>query len=155
MWKKMARFALKHRRWELPLLVAFALFLIGGSLQTYHREHPSGLELQYRAFSALAAQDPLAAYALFIESAVSSDDPAVRAISLYNAANVAWEFEMADYQTLVELYKESLRNRPGFYPASWNLELLYFLKSQAPELLPKPGGGPFPGEEEYVPTGEI
>jgi hypothetical protein len=155
MVKKLIKWVWRPRFW-IPLLLAIALVGTANRLEARAaRNYSNGLDLQDAAFAMLQQDDPAAAYALFVESSVYSTDPEIRAISLYNAANVAWGAELADYETLVELYKESLRNLPGFYPASWNLEMLYFLKSQAPEMLPEPGGGPGPGEEQYVPTGDI
>ncbi|OGC38612.1 hypothetical protein A2V54_01960 [candidate division WWE3 bacterium RBG_19FT_COMBO_53_11] len=155
MVKRLIKWLWKPRFW-LPLLLTIALVGAANHLEARAaRNYSNGLDLQYAAFAMLNQGDPAAAYALFIESSVYSTDPEIRAISLYNAANVAWGAELADYETLVELYKESLRNLPGFYNASWNLEMLYFLKSQAPDMLPDPGNGPGPGEEQYVPTGDI
>ena len=143
-------------RFWVPLFLAGMLVGTANLLEARSaRNYSNGLDLQYAAFAMLNQGEPAAAYALFIESSASSTDPMIRALSLYDAANVAWGAELADYETLVALYKESLRNLPGFYAASWNLELLYFLKSEAPEMLPEPGEGLLPGEEEYVPTGDI
>lgn len=156
--KKM--FRLIKRVWKPRFWVP--IFLAGSMLGTANylearavRNYHNGIDLQYAAFVMLQQGDPETAYALFIESSIYSTSPVVRAISLYNAANVAWGAGLADYNMLVSLYQESLRNLPGFYPASWNLEYLYFLRSEAPELLPKPGDGLLPGEDEYVPTGDI
>lgn len=155
MVKKILKRLWRPRFW-VPLLLAGALIGTANFLEARAaRNYSNGLDLQDAAFAMLQQGDPAAAYALFIESSVYSEDPMIRAFSLYNAANVAWGAELADYQMLVALYKESLRNLPGFYAASWNLEYLYFLKSEAPELLPEPGDGLLPGEEEYVPTGDI
>ncbi|OGC60074.1 hypothetical protein A3J33_02025 [candidate division WWE3 bacterium RIFCSPLOWO2_02_FULL_53_10] len=155
MMKKLIKRMWRPRFW-VPLFLAGMLIGTANFLEARAaRNYSNGLDLQYAAFAMLNQGDPAAAYALFIESSVYSEDPMIRAFSLYNAANVAWGAELADYQMLVALYKESLRNLPGFYAASWNLEYLYFLKSEAPELLPEPGDGLLPGEEEYVPTGDI
>jgi len=143
-------------RFWVPLILAGMLVGTANLLEARAaRNYSNGLDLQSAALEMLRQGDPAAAYALFIESSIYATDPVVRAFSLYNAANVAWGAELADYETLVALYKESLRNLPGFHAASWNLEILYFLKSQAPEMLPEPGEGLLPGEEEYVPTGDI
>ena len=155
MMKKLIKRMWRPRFW-VPLFLAGMLIGTANFLEARAaRNYSNGLDLQDAAFAMLQQGDPAAAYALFIESSVYSEDPMIRAFSLYNAANVAWGAELADYQMLVALYKESLRNLPGFYAASWNLEYLYFLKSEAPELLPEPGDGLLPGEEEYVPTGDI
>lgn len=155
MVKKLIKRVWRPRFW-VPLLLAIAL---GGTANLLEaratRNYSNGLDLQSAGFGMLQQGNPAAAYVLFVQSAVYSTDPAIRAVSLYNAANVAWGAGLADYETLVALYQESLRDFPGFYNASWNLEMLYFLKSQAPEMLPDPGDGLSPGEEEYVPTGDI
>lgn len=143
-------------RFGVPILLALALVGAAHLMEARSsRNYSNGLDFQYAAFDALRAGNPSAAYAFFVQSAIYSSDPAIRAISRYDAANVAWAAGLADYETLVALYKESLRDYPGFYAASWNLEYLYFLKSQAPETLPEPGNGNLPGEEQYVPTGDV
>lgn len=155
MVKKLAIRFWRPRLW-VPLFLALVLFGAANFLEARaSRNYSNGLDLQDAAFGMLQRGNPSAAYALFVESAVYSTDSTIRAVSLYNAANVAWGAELANYETLVALYKESLRNSPGFYAASWNLEYLYFLKAQAPEMLPNPGDGLAPGEEDYVPTGDI
>lgn len=155
MFKKLVR-RIWRPRLMLPILLALVLVGLANLLEARaSRNYSNGLDFQYAAFAALQAGDSSAAYALFIESAIYSTDPTIRAVSRYDAANVAWAEGLADYETLVALYKESLRDYPGFYAASWNLEYLYFLKSQAPETMPEPGGGNLPGEEEYVPTGDV
>ena len=131
----------------VPVLCGLALIASGLHLEKEEAQtYADGLLLHQAAFAALERENHQAAYELFVQSFFYSQDPEIRAYSLYNAANLAWEEELSDYNTLVALYKESLRNAPGFYEAGFNLEYLYMLKENAPEMIPIPGGES--GEEE-------
>lgn len=140
---------LLRRNIRLLIPVLFGLALIAAGLHLEKKEmrtYADGLLLHQAAFAALERENYQGAYELFVQSFFYSQDPEIRAYSLYNAANLAWVAELSDYDTLVTLYKESLRNAPGFYEAAFNLEYLYMLKENASEKMPVPGDEPGEGE---------
>lgn len=100
-----------------------------------------GSELFDAATTALQAGDVQSAYMLYVQSAYALLDPKAKALAFYDAANVGWMGKLADFETLVELYKQSLRYHPGFYEAGFNLEYLYWLKLKQPGNLPQPKAG--------------
>lgn len=154
-------------KWFLPivLLVAIGMKLIAesGYQEATERE---GYELYNAATSALSTGDFKAAYVLYLQSAYAIADPQAKANAFYTAANVGWVGQIADYQTLVVLYQQAIRNHPGFYEAAFNLEYLYWLKVNDPEKVPKPKPGAKPdsgdkqksgepGKGTYPPNGDI
>lgn len=143
-------------KWFLPVVF---LTTIGGKLVAYstdqERQFLRGFETYEAATTALRAKDAKTAYILFLQSAYELEDPKLKAISIYEAANIGWVGGIADYQTIVGLYKQSLRYDPGFYEAAINLEYLYWLKENSPEEIPQPDPGPEPGREEEAPNGDV
>lgn len=143
-------------KWFLPIVFLLA---IGTKLITYGNEqeakHRRGYEIYAAATTALLAGDTQTAYILYIQSSYELADPTHKAVALYEAANVGWVGEIADYNTLVGLYKQSLRYDPGFYEAAFNLEYLYWLKVNAPQDLPELEPGPGPSREERTPNGDV
>ncbi len=143
-------------KWFLPIVL---LTTIGLKLIVYSDDQERmalrGYETYAAATKALMADDPKSAYVLYIQSAYEFTDPALKAVALYEAANTGWIGGIADYNTVVGLYKQSLRYDPGFYEASYNLEYLYRLKEKAPEMLPQPEPGPEPSREEESPNGDV
>lgn len=144
-------------KWLLPMaLTVIGLRLIEyGSIQ--EQKIPRDYQLYDSATTALRDGDFATAYSLFLQSASESRDPHLKAIAIYQAANIGWcdkrfdrrcESPIANYQEIVELYKQSLRFQPGFYEAGFNLEYLYWLKTNAPEQLPAPPSQPGPAGEE-------
>ena len=147
---------LSFLKWFLPivLLAAVGLRLVVYS-DDQERMTLRGYETYAAATKALLAGDLESAYVSYIQSAYEFTDPALKAVALYEAANTGWMGGIADYNTLVGLYKQSLRYSPGFYEASYNLEYLYRLKEKAPEMLPQPDPGQKPSREEEVPNGDV
>lgn len=143
-------------KWFLPMVFLVA---IGTKLIAVSNEQETKLSHGYETYAAataaLLAGDSQTAYVLFIKSSYELADPAHKAVALYEAANVGWVGEIADYNTLVSLYKQSLRYDPGFYEAAFNLEYLYWLRVNAPEDLPEPEPGPEPSREERTPNGDV
>lgn len=154
---KILLFLRRNIRLLVPVFCGVALIVSGMHWEKEEaRTYADGLILHQAAFAAMDAGDYEQAYELFIQSFFYSQDPELRSTSIYNAANLAWVADLADFDTLVASYKESLRNTPGFYEAAFNLEYLYMLKANAPEMMPMPGE--LPGEEEgdtYVRGPEI
>lgn len=155
--KKVMTIARKWAPFLVPILIGSLLIFLGSSLEKKEAQtYSHGLDLHNTAFAALEEKDYESAYELFIESSFYSIDPSMKAIAFYNAATIAWPMGIADYGMLVELYKESLRNAPDFYEASFNLEYLYMLEVVANELLPGLGETGGEGEGgEGVPGGDI
>ena len=81
------------------------------------------------ALAVLEQQHSAEAITLFTESALYAQDPKLKAAALHNAATVLWSAKLGKYQMLVETYKEALRSNPQLKEASFNLELLYYLKA--------------------------
>ncbi|MBI1871871.1 hypothetical protein HYS10_00445, partial [Candidatus Collierbacteria bacterium] len=100
---------------------------------------------------ALQSLDIDGAYSLFVQSSYEFQDDEPKAIALYMAATVGWYGGIADYNTLVELYKQALRYHPELEEASLNLEFLYWLKANGQELPTPPG----PGRDEEVTNGDV
>lgn len=149
-------------RKALPFLVSIGIGLgliqLAETIETRQQEGSlAGFPTHAQAVAALNAGDLQSAYNLFALAATEFQDPRMRAIALYEAANVGWLGQIADYQTLVDLYKYALRHDPDLYEAGYNLEYLYWLRSEAPGAVPgeRQSDGELPGEEEYVPTGDI
>jgi len=131
----------RNLRFLIPVLCGLALISVGLHLEKEEElTYANGFLLHQNAFAALEREDYQEAYELFVQSFFYSSDPELRAYSLYNAANLGWLIRSADYKTLVGFYKESLRNIPGFYEAAFNLEYLYMVKENAPEMVPMPAG---------------
>ncbi len=145
-------------RWFFPIVFLAAL---GLELITYstdkERKFLQGYETYAAATAALTAGDPKTAYVLYIQSAYELEDQRLKAVALYEAANTGWTGGIADYNTLVGLYQQSLRYDPGFYEAAFDLEYLYWLKANAPQQLPQPapGPGPEPSRKEETPNGDV
>ena len=143
-------------KWFLP---AVFLAAIGGKLVAYSHEQEKqflqGYQTYEAATAALVVGDSKTAYVLFLQSSYELADPKLKAKALYEAANTGWVGGLADYHTLVALYKQSLRYDPGFYEAAFNLEYLYWLKTNSPEEIPQPEPGPEPGREEKIPNGDV
>ncbi len=143
-------------KWFLPIVFLTA---IGLKLITYsadqERKSLLGFETYQTAAAALEAKDAKTAYLMFLQSAYELADPKLKAVALYEAANTGWTGGIADYDTLVSLYQQSLRYNPGFYEAAFNLEYLYLLKARAPEKLPQPQPGEKPSREEETPNGDV
>ena len=143
-------------KWLLPtsLLIAAGLVLIA-----YAASREVRLAQVYATHTAAAAAfeagDLKTAYTLYLASSYEFEDPKLKAICLYEAATAGWIGGFADYNTLVGLYKQSLRYSPGFDEAALNLEYLYWLKTNAPEQLPQPDPGTNPGREEEIPSGDV
>ncbi len=140
-------------KWLVPMIL---LVGIGTKLINYSSDQEAsvmrGYELYDAARLALQAGDFKGAYALFLQSAYESHDPQLQGTALYEAANVGWFGEIADYRTLVSLYQQSLRYNPELYEAAFDLEYLYWLKANAPEKLPQPKPGePQPGQNPSQP----
>lgn len=152
----MKKKTLSHLKWLLPLLL-----LVGSGLKLItvaNREESKllrGYQTYEAALEALEKGDAETAYIGFIQAADELDDPNLKGLALYQAANVGWLSGLADYTTLVRLYQQSLRYYPGFYEAAFNLEYLYWLKENAPDQIPQPEPGREPGREEYIPNGDV
>lgn len=143
-------------KWFLPVVILIA---IGMKLINYSSEQEANLLRGYETYAAaaeaLSTGDAQKAYLLYIQASYELEDPADKAVALYEAANVGWTGRVADYNTLVGLYQQSLRYYPGFYEAAFDLEYLYWLKAKAPNQLPRPEPGPKPSREEYIPNGDV
>lgn len=147
---------LKKFRWVVPVLI---LICLGYYLADYSQEKVGedsyAYELHSAAETALKNEEYEKAYELYLYSSFEFSDPHLRGKATTEAANLGWAAGIADYETLVSLYKEALRYDPGQEEASFNLELLYWLKDNAPGNLPEPEApGTEPGEET-VPSGDI
>lgn len=143
-------------KWFLAvvLLIAAGLWLISHSFDEESRLM-QGYDLYAAASLAVEVGDFPTAYTLYLQSAHLLKDPDLKAVAIYEAATVGWAGQIADYQTLVGLYQQSLRFRPGFYEAAFDLEYLYRIRANAPEQLPEPDPGPMPSSEGRVPSGDI
>lgn len=145
-----------HLKWILPVIFLTA---IGAGLIIYSQQEEekflSGYQTHAQAIAALEAGDAETAYILYLQSANEFVDPKLKATALYEAANIGLASGIADYGTLAGLYKQSLRYNPGFYKAAFNLEYLYWLKTNAPEELPQPDPGADPSREEDIPNGDV
>lgn len=145
----------KILKWVLPVVV---LIILGATLIIFSdREEEKlrrGHQTHAAAVAALESGDFKTAYALFLQSAYEFEDPDLKALATFEAANIGWVGQIADYRTLVGLYQQAIRYKPGYYEASFNLEYLYWLKANAPEQLPEPEVGPQPGGEE-LPNGDV
>lgn len=143
------------RKWVSPvviLILGAALVLI--SLRN-EQKHEMAFDLYRAAQGAFEEGNYKGAYSMYMQSSSEFEDPHFKALALYEAATVGWANNLADYKTIVELYKQSLRFEPGFEEASFNLELLYWLKDNKPEELPDPGkNGDQPADAE-VSNGDI
>jgi len=117
----------------------------------------AGFETHSQALAALEEGDVKTAFELFALAATEFEDPRMRGFAIYEAANTGWFGQIADYQTLVDLYKYALRYDPDLYEAGFNLEYLYWLRFNSPSDIPQPEGdsGKTPGEEQDVPSGDI
>lgn len=160
-------------KWVLPVVVLIAA---GTYLVRYGSDQEAKFLKGYRLYNAASAQYDAAiaaskdgdleaaawymqnAYTLYVQSFFALDTPDAKALALYETANTGWEGQIADYRTLVGLYQESLRNKPGFYESAFNLELLYWLKDNESGKLPVPlqqegpedQQGPQPGSKPGV-----
>lgn len=135
------------KRWLIPTV----LLLLGVGLvffsQYSDRKRANAFDLYREAMATLESSNFEGAYTMFLQSSSEFEDPHLKAIAIYEAANIGWAQNLADYKTLVELYKQALRYEPGFREASFNLELLYWLKANKPEELPQPSeAGEMPAE---------
>lgn len=143
-------------KWVLPVIILISL---GATLVVYsNREEEKllrGYETHAAAVAALESSNFKSAYELFLQSSYEFEDERLKAIALYEAANVGWIGQIADYRTLVGLYQQAIRYKPGYYEAAFNLEYLYWLKANAPQALPQPDAGPEPGGEEMPPNGDF
>lgn len=139
-------------------LLAAVLIVIGAKLIDYGSEQESkfmrGYELYDSAVKALEEGNIETAYTLFIQSSYEFQDPNEKAVALYGAATVGWVGGIADYDTLVGLYQQALRYKPGFDEAAFDLEYLYWLKANAKEL-PAPEPGTEPSREEEPSSGDV
>lgn len=141
----------KLLRLAVPLIFGLVLIWAGGFLEENRtKTYADGVVLYNEALAALEEKDLDKAHELFLRVVFYAKDPELRAASLHNAATIGWIGELSDYETLVETYKEALRNKPGFEQASFNLELLYYLreKKQPPD---DEEGKKVPGRRKYVP----
>lgn len=146
----------KILKWVLPVVVLIllgtALIVLGDreeeKLRRGHQTHAA-------AVAAFESGDLKSAYELFLLSSYEFEDPRLKAVATYEAANIGWVGGIADYRTLVGLYQQAIRYQPGYFEASFNLEVLYWLKVNAPEELPRPEVGPEPGREEVPPNGDV
>ncbi len=141
------------------LLLAALLITAGLMLIDYAGKQEDKFKQAYATHAAAAAAhaagDPKTAYGLYLQSSFEFADPRLKGIALYEAANVGWVWGFADYNTLVGLYKQSLRYYPGFAEAAFDLEYLYWLKANAPEMLPQPQPGLQPGREGELLNGDV
>lgn len=144
-------------KWVVPIV---ALIAAGTYLVRYGSDQESKFLKGYRLYDAATSEYDAAtaaykdgnlekaaeylqnAYALYIQSAFALENREAKAVAFYEAATVGWAtgwaMPIADYRTLVGLYQESLRNKPGFYESAFDLELLYWLKAKAPSEVPSP-----------------
>lgn len=141
-------------KWFLPVVILLA---VGTRLINYATEQEArfrrGYELYGSAEEALMVGEFELAYSLFVQSSYEFQDRQPKAIALYVAATVGWTGVIADYNTLVELYKQALRYHPGFDEAAFNLEFLYWLKANDRELPPPPTGPP--NKDDEVTNGDV
>lgn len=154
-WKDKVNPIFRFAKPAIPILLGISLIVIGQRWEKERdRTYADGVLLYNQAFSELAQGKAEEAYQHFAESYSYAQDPNLKAEAFYNAATLAWSEGLADYPTLVELYKESLRNNPNFPESSFNLELLYFLKEEGKLELPQdPEEGE--GEGHGVPANAI
>src|SRR5688572_24621790 len=108
-----------------------AVFVLGLGLVLYGSEQEKklsrGYDLYAAAEQARVDKDYKKAYDLYLKSSYEFEDPHLKAVALYEAANVGWAYEIdiVDYETAVNLYKQALRLDPNLYEAAFNLEYLY------------------------------
>ncbi len=140
----------------LPILL---LIIIGNGLIIYSdnqtEKEMSPYSMHEDAEKAIKAGDPNAAYILYVESSIAFQDPHLKSIALCDAATVGWTSQIADYETLVNLYSQALRYDPENYEASFNLEYLYYLKEKDMKGIPEPLPGDKPTREEEVTSGDV
>ncbi len=140
----------------LPVLL---LIIIGSGLIIYSgsqtEKEMSPYLIHQNAEKAMKVGDTNTAYILYVESSLAFQDPRLKAIAICEAAAVGWSGQIADYNTLVNLYSQALRYDPENYEASFNLEYLYYLKENAPGDLPKPPPSEKPSREEEATSGDV
>ncbi|SRR5258706_6076370 len=143
-------------KWFLfsALLVAFGVGLVIYSIAK-DNELSLAYDHYHAAQSALKMKNFKSAYSLYLQSAEEFDDPHLKATALYEASLVGWAGGLADYNSLVGLYQQALRYDPNLYEASFNLEYLYWLKANLPEMLPQPAPGNIPTRKEEESDGDV
>lgn len=143
-------------KWFLPVVVLIAA---GLKLADYASQEEAkflrGYELYDSATQALQGGDVKAAYSLHVQSSYELQDPEAKAVALYQAAAVGWIGGIADFNTLTGLYKQSLRYKPGFYEAAFDLEYLYWLKANSLELPEPQEPGSEPSREGEPSSGDV
>lgn len=145
----------------LKRVLTLLVFIVGLSLILYGAKQEKrlnrGYELHAEAEQALRDKDYEKAYDLYLKSSYAFEDPHLKAVALYEAANVGWAFEddIIDYEKAVSLYKQALRYDPNLYEAAFNLEYLYYIKKNFPEELPRPMPGLQPSRDEESKNGDV
>jgi hypothetical protein len=146
----------KILKWALPVVI---LIVLGTALIVFSNRQEEKLRSGYQtyaaAMAALESGNFKTAYELFLQSSYEFEDREMKALATYEAANIGWLGQVADYRTLVGLYKQAIRYKPGYHEAAFNLEYLYWLKANTPEQLPQPEVGPEPGREEVPESGDV
>ena len=139
-------------KWFLSVVI---LITLGVKLIDHASEeeikYMRGYELFDSAEKALQDVNIEGAYSLFVQSSYELQDGEAKAIALYWAATIGWAGGLADYNSLVELYKQALRYHPGFDEAAHNLEFLYWLRANKQEL-PEPPKEP---SRDWVTDGDV
>lgn len=137
------------------LLILIGVIVI---LYSHNQEEKArlGHQLYDQATVALESGDYELSYSLYLQSAYETKDKKLAAQAFYMAASVGWAFGIADYNTLVYLYQQSLRSNPDLYASGFNLEYLYWLEAESPNEIPQPGTEPgqLPSEEEEPSNGD-
>ena len=124
----------KSKTAQLLLIAILGIVLIGAGNFLDNKQvktNADGVTIYNAAYAALEKGQLTQAADLFLEAVDWAKDSNLKAASYYNAATVAWVGRFGQWDPLVENYKESLRNKPDFENASFNLELLYFLKENS------------------------
>ena len=143
-------------KWVTPFVLLLTLGIALVRLSNIkEKEYLASFELHQLAAQAVDEGDFKAAYSLYIQSAYGFDDPILKSRSLFEAATIGWAGGVADYGTLVALYKEVLRNSPEFEDAGLNLEYLYWIKENDPQRVPNPPPGREPSREEEMKSGDV
>lgn len=143
-------------KWVVPIIILaiLGLYLISRSNQQ-EKEYLLGYETYNNAIKALGDGNYEEAYTLYIKSATEFTDPKLKAIALYEAATLGFNAQIGDYYSWVDLYQRALKYYPGFDEAAFDLEYLYWLKTNSPEKVPPPQPGPEPSIEEEPTYGDI